>query len=84
MDDEKNWEEKKQNFLDIIALMNAVNKKKEELLEQQLEASDIAIASMQKRWYDAYISVGFDEKQALDLTKNMTNNIVKGVLNGDK
>ncbi len=79
MDDEiKNEENKKDGFLDFLNMLKEMNEERERK-DIFMHQSNLAVAKLQKSMFDSYVAVGFSEGQALDLTKNMINNLLGSV-----
>ena len=62
--EQKDFEEKKQGFLDILAMMSAVNKEK-----AKEEAIAKTMAHILYNQYSAFVREGFSPEQAMDLVK---------------
>ena len=81
-EDEK-WEHST-SFLEFLQILSEMNKQKEQE-DSIMMHHNAAIAKLQKSMFDSYVAVGFSEGQALDLTKNMINNLMNSVSpHGDK
>ena len=66
------------SFLQFLQMLGEMNKQKAQH-DKEMQQSNMNIAMMQKSMFDSYVAVGFSEGQALDLTKNMINNLLRGV-----
>ena len=60
--------EKNQRGLAFLQMLMSMSQQSTKQDEAELE-----MAKVEKRFYDAYIKVGFTAEQAIDLTKNKTN-----------
>lgn len=81
--DNKTEEEKKEDFLKILNLMAAVGARNAELnAEEELKKASMTIGKVLYSTYSGMLAAGFNEKQALDLTKCLVfginaNNVLK-------
>lgn len=68
--DNKTEEEKKEDFLNILKLMTAVSARNAELnAEEEMKKASFTIGKILYSTYSGMLAAGFNEKQALDLTK---------------
>lgn len=66
------------SFLQFLQMLGEMNKRKEQR-DEEMRQSNMNVAMLQKSMFDSYVAVGFSEGQALDLTKNMINNLLGSV-----
>lgn len=71
-------EDEKLGFLDFLNMLKEMNEERERK-DIFMHQSNLAVAKLQKSMFDSYVAVGFSEGQALDLTKNMINNLLGSV-----
>lgn len=72
------WEKHTDGFLNFIKMLKEMNEERERS-DAAIHQSNMHIAMLQKSMFDSYVAVGFSEGQALDLTKNMINNLLGSV-----
>lgn len=68
--DEKTYEEKREDFLKVLGLLSAIGARKSEIdQEEKIKRSSMIIGKVLYSTYLEMLAAGFNEQQALDLTK---------------
>ncbi len=71
MDNNDDWNKKKEGFMEVFKLMEMINKNQ--------ETPEIHMAHVLKDQFDAFMAVGFTREEAMELTKSLTAGIVGGL-----
>ena len=78
MNKDKDFEEKKQGFVEVLKLMDMCNTARSSRDKQ----GAMSVATVFKNQYDAFISVGFSREEAMQLLMALVDGIAGDALGG--